>query len=86
MDKDQQRKQRDAMMDNLGLSFRVGVTTQEREVRAAVGLSYLHRDEQLADSALVLHPRVLQIGTHSVDEDTDDSADSEEEELFSEDV
>ncbi|KAI0566612.1 Elongator complex protein [Gracilaria domingensis] len=75
-----------------GLSFRVSLTSKEREVRAAAGLPYLHKDEKLADSALQLHPANLQVAeecssTQWPERSSDDSADeSEEEELFSEDV
>lgn len=73
-----------------GLSFRISLDSKEREMRAAAGLPYLHRDEDLADSALELHPAHLQIGDKSKpnDEDarTDEDSDSEEEDMFSEDV
>ncbi|PXF48104.1 hypothetical protein BWQ96_02056 [Gracilariopsis chorda] len=76
-----------------GLSFRLSLSSKEREVRAAAGLPYLHRDEKLADSALKLHPANLRLDQpqsrrHPDSERlSDDSSDeSDEEELFSEDV
>lgn len=90
---DQQRAQKEfsqhqqAMLDNLGLSFRLSLSTAEKEVRAAAGLPYLHQDEDLADSALKLHPRALQLGGHPDDGSVDAEDEySDEEELFSEDV
>lgn len=82
-----------------GLTFRIGLSSKEREMRAAAGLPYLHQDEALADSALELHPKHLQLSQptsveveDSNDGDDDDSADDDdvefddEGELFSEDV
>lgn len=76
-----------------GLSFRLSLSSKEREVRAAAGLPYLHRNEKLADSALQLHPANLQLDQTQprVHADSghlsDDSSDlSDEEDLFSEDV
>lgn len=80
-----------------GLTFRIGLSSKEREMRAAAGLPYLHQDEALADSALELHPKHLQVSQASFNElnpandDGDDDGDDDieiddEGELFSEDV
>lgn len=82
-----------------GLTFRIGLSSKEREMRAAAGLPYLHQDEALADSALEFHPKHLQLSQPTSvelesanDGDDDDSADDDdvefddEGELFSEDV
>lgn len=90
--KEEEERRQEQTLAKLGLSFRVSLSTKEKEVRAAAGLPYLHRDEDLADSALQLHPEALQVGLGSQrdhgDGDIDaagDGSDSEEE-LFSEDV
>lgn len=83
-----------------GLTFRIGLSSKEREVRAAAGLPYLHQDEALADSVLELHPKHLQLSQATSielenakdDNNDDDSIDDDdiefddEGELFSEDV
>lgn len=72
-----------------GLSFRLSLSSKEREIRAAAGLPYMHQDEKLADSALQLHPDHLQLGKSSANQDacsSSEAEDSSEEELFSEDV
>ena len=79
-------------LNKFGLSFRVGLSSKEKEVRAAAGLPYLHNNEKLADSALTLHPRNLQVDRENDDmtenprEDLEDCSDSDSDELFSEDV
>lgn len=75
-----------------GLTFRISLSSKEREMRAAAGLPYLHQNEALANSALELHPSSLQISHESVGHDSDeededyDVAEDDEGELFSEDV
>ncbi|CAN8070676.1 unnamed protein product [Agarophyton chilense] len=77
-----------------GLSFRLSLNSKEREVRANAGLPYLHKDEKLADSAHALHPTYLQVteesnSSHGLTKEysSDECSDeSDEEELFSEDV
>lgn len=88
--KEEEERRQEKTLSELGLSFRVSLSTKEKEVRAAAGLPYLHQDEDLADSGLQLHPQVLQIGASNAREGTDpgsadDDTDSDEE-LFSEDV
>lgn len=80
-------------LNQFGLSFRVGLTSKEKEVRAAAGLPYLHQNEELADSALVLHPESLRVkragsgeGEDLYDGALDEYGDSDEEDIFSEDV
>lgn len=83
-------EQHNVQLAERGLSFRISLSSKEREMRAAAGLPYLHRDESLADSALELHPKSLQIGEQRESRDSeDDDSDIEEdddEDLFSEDV
>lgn len=78
-----------------GLTFRISLSSKEREMRAAAGLPYLHQNESLADTALELHPKSLQIGTDTSDvnnpedggvQESDEDGSDEDEELFSEDV
>lgn len=75
-------------LDQHGLSFRLSLSSKEREVRAKVGLSYQHQDQNVADKALELHPANLQISGNNMlkDDSAYSSEDSDEEELFSEDV
>ena len=75
-------------LDQHGLSFRLSLSSKEREVRAKVGLSYQHQDHNVADKALELHPAHLQISGNNTlrDDSAYSSEDSEEEEMFSEDV
>lgn len=75
-------------LDQHGLSFRLSLSSKEREVRAKVGLSYQHQDHNVADKALELHPANLQISENNMlkDDSAYSSEDSDEEELFSEDV
>lgn len=73
------------LLGELGLSFRVSLSTTEREVRAAAGLPYLHQDEKLADTSLQLHPAELQLDGGS-DSDGEEELYDSEGELFSEDV
>lgn len=88
--KDEEEELQARKLAELGLSFRVSLSTKEREVRAAAGLPYLHRDEDLADSALELHPSHLQVdarGTSAPGSESEEGEfDSDDEELFSEDV
>lgn len=67
-----------------GLTFRISLSSKEREMRAAAGLPYLHQDETLADSALELHPRILQIGPGSsyrgIRDGNEDHSDEEDDE------
>lgn len=86
-----ERHRQEQMMEQLGLSFRVSLSSSEREVRAAAGLPYLHRDENLANRALQLHLKSLQVGNENDDDDGFNNEDWEyesdaDEELFSEDV
>lgn len=86
-----ERRQQEQMMEQLGLSFRVSLSSSEREVRAAAGLPYLHRDENLADRALQLHLKSLQVSGENDDDGDVNSEDlkyasSSDDELFSEDV
>lgn len=75
-----------------GLTFRVSLSSKEREMRANAGLPYVHQDESIADQALELHPKHLQVDEdgeedefyEEEDEDVDEAVDGEE--LFSEDV
>lgn len=93
-DEVQKKEEEEALIAKLaehGLSFRVALSSKEREVRAAAGLPYLHQDENLADSALTLHPEHLQIKQEGNQKeevfytDSDDDS-SDEDEMFSEDV
>lgn len=95
IDKGEEKKRQEDMMDQLGLSFRVALSSKEREIRAKAGLPYLHKDEKLADSGLILHPKELQIGgtqeerdgnSEYEDQSEDEWVDEDGEELFSEDV
>lgn len=74
-----------------GLSFRVTLTSKEREVRAAASLPYLHKNEELADSALAIHPENLRVRKNGAPETEESSSDSslvgsDGEDMFSEDV
>lgn len=90
--KEEEERRQEQTLAKLGLSFRVSLSTKEKEVRAAAGLPYLHRDEDLADSGLQLHPEALQISHGSQRDEGDDDIDitgddsDSDEELFSEDV
>lgn len=69
----------------LNLPFKVTLSKEERMARAAVQLPFVHRDAEIADSGLTLHPRALQVsGEGSGGEET--SSSSSDEGLFSEDV
>ncbi len=76
------------------LPFRVTLSSNERSARAAVALPYAHTNTNVADGALVLHPKVLQVANYADgnygEEDSSDSdyelLDDEGDELFSEDV
>ncbi len=86
----------DDFVKKLNLPFNVSLSESERKSRAAVALPYVHRDTALADSALELHPKMLQVVGKSGTKDgcSEDSSPSDEdtlydedgEELFSEDV
>lgn len=86
-----EHRQQEQLMEQLGLSFRVSLSSSERELRAAAGLPYLHHDENLADQGLQPHPKSLQVGGENDDDDGRDDYDSNylsssDDELFSEDV
>lgn len=63
------------------LPFRVALSSNERRARAAVALPYAHRNANIADSGLELHPKVLQVANY-VDSNQDDATSSESEDLL----
>ncbi|CDF33521.1 unnamed protein product [Chondrus crispus] len=87
---EEEEQRQEKALSQLGLSFRVSLSTKEKEVRAAAGLPYLHQDEGLADSGLQLHPDSLQVGRGGAYLDaspaSEDSDTDSDEEMFSEDV
>jgi Elongator subunit Iki1 len=46
-------------MEELGLTFKVDLTDQERAARDGVQLPYVHQNEEIADSGLEMHPQYL---------------------------
>ena len=73
------------------LPFRVALSNNERNARAAVALPYAHTNARIADSALELHPQVLQISNYAQqtsNSSSDYNSDSldDDEGIFSEDV
>jgi Elongator subunit Iki1 len=46
-------------MERLGLTFKLGLTDQERAARDGVCLPYVHQSKEIADAGLELHPKYL---------------------------
>ncbi|KAJ8901745.1 hypothetical protein NDN08_003951 [Rhodosorus marinus] len=68
-----QVQEKDALAD-LNVPFNINLTDKERGERSQVPLGYQHEDENLANTALELHPQELQPGydlEHSSDSDLD---------------
>lgn len=50
-----------------GLTFRVGISAEEKARRDSILPDYVHQNEKVADAALELHPPKLQIGMDRMD-------------------
>jgi len=74
-----------AFTSQLNLPFKVTLSKEERMARAAVQLPFVHRDADIADSGLTLHPSALQVSAKGSDGE-ESSSSSSDEGLFSEDV
>lgn len=73
-------------MERMRLSFRVGLSEDERFARSKVEISYKHKDVERADEGLVFHPGALAVGEKRDwdDEDEDDFEDGEDGEDYEE--
>lgn len=74
-----------AFASELNLPFKVTLSKKERMARAAVQLPFVHRDAEIADGGLALHPRALHVSGEGSD-GAETSSSSSDEGLFSEDV
>lgn len=91
--------EQDSYIEQLQVPFKLSLSDAERRSRSAVALPYAHKNAEIADAGLVLHPSHLQVPSlrrvarkdHREDEEEEEQEDAQYEdedgeELFSEDV
>lgn len=73
-------------INEMGLTFNVGLTEPEKDARRNTQLSYVHKDEGVANAALVLNPKHLAVENDTGEVDGESRASDDEEIEESEDV